>query len=95
MKIPAAATVVMLLLAGASAQARSPGCDGNPWNLKCKGDDFLNPVFASPQWYARNPIARDSVLRDCAKPLNVPGWGPPPANWCRAAAASMGVRSGR
>lgn len=95
MKIPAAAAVAALLLAGASAHAASPGCNGDPWNTKCKAADFTNPVFASPQWYAKNPVARDSVLRDCQHPLPVPGWGPPPAQMCRAAAAAMGIRAPR
>lgn len=87
------ALVIAVTLTATSAHARSPGCNGDPWNLKCTGADFLDPIFASPQWYAQNGIARDATLRDCVRKPPFPGWTPPPAHWCRAAAASMGIKA--
>jgi len=87
-KIPAVA--IVLLLGGLPAHARSPGCDGNPWNLRCNGSDFLDPVFGKPDWYRQNRIAAEATVRECTQPAPpIPGWKRPPPQWCRAAAAAL------
>ena len=90
------AVAIVLLLGGLPVHARSPGCDGNPWNTRCQPMDFLDPVFGSTDYYRANRIAAEATVRDCTKPPPpIQGWKRPPAHWCRAAAAALLGNSGR
>lgn len=83
------AVAIVLLLGGLPVHARSPGCDGNPRNLRCQPSDFLNPVFGDAAWYRANPIAAEATVRDCTKPLPFPGYIRPNRAACQAAASAL------
>jgi len=77
------------------ALARSPGCSGNPFDLRCNPSDFTDPVLGTPGWYRENRIAAEAMVRDCTRPPPFPGWKPPPQLWCRAAASAILGRPAR
>lgn len=74
------------------AHARSPGCDGNPHNLRCQPSDFLDPVFANPSWWTQSRTDREMMIYKCTSPGVVQR---PPASWCQAAIRTQLGRRGQ
>ena len=93
MKLLIATAIVSASVALSSMPAQARCVSGNPYDLRCRPSDFLQPTMADQLWWAQqSQTARATMLFNCTHYR--PGVAPPPIAWCRAAGQAQLASAG-